>query len=149
MKVNAFMRGRQARRRGAWKLQKGAWKLGGVKPGHTPVPVGATGPPMKCVKCGKEGHRAADCRGANMEAGQRPCFKCGKTGHIARDYKEVNAIEGVPTVATALCLAGDQAEAIHRGKLLPPRGTAGPPATTVASFIVPTYNRFSGLTVKL
>lgn len=38
----------------------------------------------KCRKCGKQGHKAADCKSDKKGV----CFNCGKDGHFARDCPE-------------------------------------------------------------
>lgn len=51
----------------------------------------------KCYKCGKSGHRAANCRSNrdvkvinndNYNKNQIKCYNCGKLGHIARNCRQ-------------------------------------------------------------
>jgi len=58
----------------------------------------------KCFKCGKTGHRAADCRSTKSK-----CFKCGKPGHFSRDcpqrqQSEANVVRETDINETEACL---------------------------------------------
>lgn len=41
---------------------------------------GGTPSPLRCFKCGVEGHRASECTSVELK-----CFKCGKLGHKASE----------------------------------------------------------------
>ncbi|XP_058773812.1 uncharacterized protein LOC131648028 [Vicia villosa] len=43
---------------------------------------GGSSAPIKCFKCGAEGHRAVDCPKVEVT-----CFKCGKSGHKANECR--------------------------------------------------------------
>ncbi|XP_058741409.1 uncharacterized protein LOC131613785 [Vicia villosa] len=44
--------------------------------------LGGSSTPLKCFKCGVEGHKAAECKKEVTT-----CFKCGKYGHIATNCR--------------------------------------------------------------
>ena len=49
-------------------------------PASAPIPVsrGSDRPPIKCYKCGKEGHISPNCTQPS-----KVCYNCGKEGHLA------------------------------------------------------------------
>jgi len=52
-----------------------------VEPSHR-------GEGRKCFSCGKEGHRARDCRdGPRAQQKPKGCFVCGELGHFAKDCR--------------------------------------------------------------
>ena len=154
--VNAFYKARGQR---TWQQQgrRNGQPFGGGqrKPtGGRPPPSSPSGPSNfkpRCYNCGKEGHRAQDCREAKRELKDRPCIRCGQLGHFIKDCKQkaptrsVNLIDeqqqlpailDAPRVQRVLCMQVDGSEPIVRGRRILPPGVPQPELPTLGDFVV-------------
>ena len=107
---------------------------------------------MSCIKFGRKGHAASECRQAKVEQGDRPCFTYGKTGHEARVCPEkplprapLQALEDVPRRVAALCIT--DADGFTK---VPPRRSGQRLADLIASAPAPhcNSNRFWALSLE-
>ena len=93
--ILAFARSR-SQGKGGWQQARGRSMSKPRKPTGAPRAASRAAseparPANKCFNCGREGHRAADCRQPKREMSGRPCFNCGGTSHLAAQCKKPKA----------------------------------------------------------